>query len=248
MSSIFLGEFDQLLTAHPIRPLAFFCWCVILEQDNEFRCISTDKLLGCECPHFDRWCIIHSRAVIKLYQWQRAERSEKTGVWGRIPQEVRWLTSRSFGSGCSVWVGKGKLSFWSQSSDHMSRPTDIFKKGSTKLLSLHFCTRFYSEDIFDALPNFLFLEDLSAHIESISSHELTSLVQSVPQIRPLWLVYQRVSGYANGASETINWTFADMAEVATLRNIVADIVEHSPDLVCLSIRGTIARKEWTMKN
>jgi hypothetical protein len=27
--------------------------------------------------------------VIKLYQWQRAERSEKTGVWGSIPQEVR---------------------------------------------------------------------------------------------------------------------------------------------------------------
>jgi hypothetical protein len=27
--------------------------------------------------------------VSQLYPQQRAERSEKTGVWGRIPQEVR---------------------------------------------------------------------------------------------------------------------------------------------------------------
>ena len=35
------------------------------------------------------------------YQLQHAERSEKTGVWGRIPQEVRWLTNRAFGPECS---------------------------------------------------------------------------------------------------------------------------------------------------
>jgi hypothetical protein len=29
------------------------------------------------------------KAVMELYRRQRAERSEKTGVWGRIPQEVR---------------------------------------------------------------------------------------------------------------------------------------------------------------
>jgi hypothetical protein len=29
------------------------------------------------------------KALMELYQGQRAERSEKTGVWGRIPQEAR---------------------------------------------------------------------------------------------------------------------------------------------------------------
>jgi hypothetical protein len=41
-------------------------------------------------------------AVMELYRRQRAERSEKTGVWGRIPQEARWLTNKSFGPGRPV--------------------------------------------------------------------------------------------------------------------------------------------------
>jgi hypothetical protein len=36
--------------------------------------------------------------VSQLYPRERAERSEKTGDWGRIPQEVRCTTYRSEGS------------------------------------------------------------------------------------------------------------------------------------------------------
>jgi hypothetical protein len=33
---------------------------------------------------------IQSKQLVKaLYQWPRPERSEKTEVWGRIPQDVR---------------------------------------------------------------------------------------------------------------------------------------------------------------
>jgi hypothetical protein len=33
--------------------------------------------------------LINYKAVMELYPGQHAERSEKPGVWGRIPQEVR---------------------------------------------------------------------------------------------------------------------------------------------------------------
>jgi hypothetical protein len=38
------------------------------------------------CPNTE---YINDTAVKKLYPRQLAERSEKTGVWGRIPQEIR---------------------------------------------------------------------------------------------------------------------------------------------------------------
>jgi hypothetical protein len=43
-----------------------------------------------------------SQGSESAFQCQRVERSEKTGVWGRIPQETRGLTIGSFGPGWSV--------------------------------------------------------------------------------------------------------------------------------------------------
>jgi hypothetical protein len=121
-------------------------------------------------------------------------------------------------------------------------------------LSVNFATRIASEDILDVLPNFFFLEELSVDIESISSRELTSVLQGLPQITTFQLRVCEFQGTPQGRLKTIQLNLRKLtiditrrSRATTLHNALANIVEHSPQLVCVSVAGTRARKQWTTK-
>jgi hypothetical protein len=91
------------------------------------------------------------------------------------------------------------------------------QKEAPKSLSVKFYLGIASEGILEVLPNFLFLEELSVNIESISSHELTSVLQSLPQITTFGLHIRKFQDTPMGRK------------------------------LCLTVRGTRARNVWTTK-
>jgi hypothetical protein len=128
-------------------------------------------------------------------------------------------------------------------------------KGSTKSLWVGFYTRIVPGYIIEVLLNFGFLEEVSVHKESISSHELTSVLQNLLQITTFRLYIVEFQDTPIKPLEIIQLklrtlliqVYANYSRPTTLHNTVANIVKHSPDLVCLTVRGTSARKEWTTK-
>jgi hypothetical protein len=99
------------------------------------------------------------------------------------------------------WVGKIPEYLYCDCAS-TSQVLQTFSKGSTKSLRLeHYRETIALQDILDVLHNFLSLEKLEVIIESISSRELTSVLQGVPSDDHLPLEYLRVSGYADGTSE-----------------------------------------------
>ena len=79
------------------------------------------------------------------------------------------------------WTNKEKEQF--ECSPQTTRQViQTLSKGSTKSFSVWYYIRIDAGDIFDVLPNFRLLKELSVCLKSISSHELTSLVQSLSHI------------------------------------------------------------------
>jgi hypothetical protein len=124
-----------------------------------------------------------------------------------------------------------------------------FSKGCTKSLSV--INRMNTpEDICDLLPNFLSLEKLRLQMVSISSRELTSILQRLPQITTFIMFIEKFRGTPMARLKTIQLNLRRLSihnHPATLNNTVANIVQHSPNLVSLVVRGTVAKKELTMK-
>jgi hypothetical protein len=122
-------------------------------------------------------------------------------------------------------------------------------KGSTKSLSIIQTTT--PEGIFDVLPNFVSLVRLRLRIPSISSRELTSILQSLHQITTFVLHINKFHGMPKGRLKTIRLNLRRLSIRAdrrdALHNTMANIVQHSPDLISLAVKGTTAKKELTMK-
>jgi hypothetical protein len=128
----------------------------------------------------------------------------------------------------------------------------LFSKGRTKSLCVDF--PIVLPDILDVLHNFLSLQNLSIHMESVSSHELTSILQCLPQITTFELRICKFQGTPKGRLGTIQLNLSRLtisisrrSRAIMLHNTLANIVHHSPDLVCLSVGGANARKMWTTK-
>jgi hypothetical protein len=123
-------------------------------------------------------------------------------------------------------------------------------KGSTKSLSVT-RRKLALQGIFDVLPNFLFLENLRLDIVSISSRELISILQSLPQIITFTIYIDKLQRKPMGRPKTIQLNlrklFIDVMKRSSLHNTVANVVKHSPNLVWLAVKGTPARKELTLK-
>jgi len=121
-------------------------------------------------------------------------------------------------------------------------------KGSTKSLSV-IKREADPEHIFDVLPNFLSLEKLRLTISSISSRQLISILQSLRQITTV--VLHNFQDTPMGRLTTIQLNLRRLSTYttrqSTLHDTVANIADHSPDLVSLTARGTPARKELTTK-
>jgi hypothetical protein len=122
-------------------------------------------------------------------------------------------------------------------------------KGSTKSLSIIQTTA--PEGIFDVLPNFVSLVRLRLRIPSISSRELTSILQSAPQITTFVLYVNKFHGMPRGRLKIIRLKLRRLSIRAdrrdALHNTMANIVQHCPDLISLAVKGTMAKKELTMK-
>ena len=153
------------------------------------------------------------------------------------------------------WVDKEEESF-DGDPQTSCQVLQTLSKGKTKSLSVNFSKGYASRNILEMLPNFLFLEELSVHIGSISSHNLTSVLQRLPQITTFGLHISEFHGTPMRHLKTIQLKLRRLfIEISThsgdasstLHNTVANIVEHSPDLISLAVIGTGARKEWTTK-
>jgi hypothetical protein len=172
-------------------------------------------------------------------------------VYETCPRFDRWWIS------WPDWVGKEK-EYFKRHPRTISQVLYTFSKGSTKSVSVMFYENITQEGIFDVLPNFLSLEKLSLRIESISSHELISILQRLPQITSFDLHLDRFQGKPMEhlkTSQLIQLNLRTLhihifigSRVPTHNTpAVAKVVEHSPDLVCLSVLGTSARKVWITK-
>jgi hypothetical protein len=151
------------------------------------------------------------------------------------------------------WVGRAGETLESDSQE-ICQVLQTFSKGRTKSLRLDLSTRVSDlQDILDVLHNSVFLEEVSVDIVSISSLVLTSVLQGLPQITSFILNTDEFHDTPTGRLNTrlnirkLSIRVSSLSEPATLHNTVADVVEYSPDLVCLSVGGLRARDMWTRK-
>jgi hypothetical protein len=126
-------------------------------------------------------------------------------------------------------------------------------RGNTKSLRVH-CTSFIPEHVIDVLTNFLSLNTLGLRTKSISSRALISILQRLPQITGFHLYIDEFQDTPIGRLKTIQlnlgWLFIYFTRHcrrATLHSTLANIVERSPHLYYLMVRGTGATEEWTTK-
>jgi hypothetical protein len=186
------------------------------------------------------------RAQTVSRQWQQIILD--SSLW---PSSV-YVTSGTFDTWSVIWPDwtekeKGKF----QCNPKTTRQVlQSFSKGSTKELSV-IKRRIAAEDILDVLPNFLSLEKFTLQITSISSRELISILQCLPQISIIFLHFDKFQGRPMGRLKTIQLNLRRLSigvnRPAALYNTVANIVQHSPDLISLAVTATTAKKELTMK-
>jgi hypothetical protein len=187
------------------------------------------------------------RASAACRQWQQIILDSSlwpvSAYMGSAPQSDTWDIS------WPDWTGKMKESFGCSSRATRQVP-QTFSKGSVKSLSV-IESSVAPKQLFGVLPNFLSLEKLSLHVESISSSELISILQSLPQITTFIKDIDKFQGRPMGRLKTIQLKLRRLSICAdrhsALNSIMANIVQHAPDLVSLAVRETFARKELTMK-
>jgi hypothetical protein len=127
-------------------------------------------------------------------------------------------------------------------------------RGSTKTLLVYYYTSIIPEHVIDVLTNFLSLQSLWLRTTSISSRSLISILQRLPQITVFHLYIDEFHDTPIGRLKRIQLNlhslyidFSRHSRRATLHSTLANIVEHSPHLHDLGVRGTGATEEWTTK-
>jgi hypothetical protein len=149
------------------------------------------------------------------------------------------------------WTDKEKEQF--ECNPHTTcQVLQTLSKGSTKSLLVNYYTRITHEDILEVLPNFLFLEKLWLQMASISSRELISILQSLPQISTFILFINEFQGTIIGHLTTLQLNLRRLSihgrsRGSTLQTTVANIVQHSPELVSLTVNESPAKQKLTMK-
>jgi hypothetical protein len=113
------------------------------------------------------------------------------------------------------------------------------------------------DNVLEVLPNFLSLEKLGLSIVSISSRELTSILRSLPQITTfiISIDYEDTTCYCedtpmsglNAIQLKLRKLTFSAISCSELNNTMANIIQHSPDLVSLGFRGAAIEKELPMK-
>jgi hypothetical protein len=179
-----------------------------------------------------------------------------SSVHGRFwPEHIAGCDSETYPPR-DVWsIRRPNWAAWVKSDPQkICQVLQMFSNGRTKSLCVDCHTGGIDlQDILVVLHNFLFLEELSIEIDSISSHELTSVLQGLHQLSAFRL---RACGFQDtptGCLKSIQLNLRTLhieiraRGTTILHNILANIVENSPGLAFLVVVKPPARKEWTTK-
>jgi hypothetical protein len=120
--------------------------------------------------------LLKARAICR--QWQQIILDSYP--WPSYINMLIWPDSAILSFCWPNWVGKEVEDYY-YDAQTTYQALQTCSRGSTKSLRVkNFNTRIALEKVLDVLPNFLFFENLSLNIRSISSHELTSVQKSLP--------------------------------------------------------------------